>query len=449
MPGSCNTLARELTVRSAAAIVVGQVIAVGIFLTPGTIIRTLASPFWVLVMWALIGGMALCGALCYGALAARYPEAGGGYVYLREAFGPQLAFLYGWKCFLIMDPGITAALAWGIASYVNVIVPLGAVALRLVAVSAIAALAAVHIVGIRPGARLLGTLAMLKLVLIGGLVCAAFASTAGDWQHFRPFVARHAGAPPFGPALAGAFVAAFFSFGGWWEVTKIAGEVRDPTRSMPRALRRGLAIVTLVYVTATLAFMYVIPIEQVGAGEAFVAQVGTVLLGPSGGAAVAGIVVACVLGSLGAMLMLAPRVYFAMARDGLFPAAAAAIHPRFGTPARAIGIQALLASALVLLGTFDSIVAYFIFITVAFIGLTVAATFVLRRRDPGFHVPGHPWPAVIFLCMVGGLLGLLVLNNPLQAMLGVCIVALGVPVFLARGRAPAAPPAASPTEIRS
>ena len=136
MPGSRNTLARELTVRSAAAIVVGQVIAVGIFLTPGTIIRTLASPFWVLVVWALIGGMALCGALCYGALAARYPEAGGGYVYLREAFGPQLAFLYGWKCFLIMDPGITAALAWGIASYVNVIVPLGAVALRLVAVSA-------------------------------------------------------------------------------------------------------------------------------------------------------------------------------------------------------------------------------------------------------------------------------------------------------------------------
>ena len=117
MHGAHAALARELTVRSAVALVVGQVIAVGIFLTPGTIIRTLASPMWVLIVWALIGGMALCGALCYGALAARYPDAGGGYVYLREAFGPHIAFLYGWKCFLVMDPGITAALAWGVASY--------------------------------------------------------------------------------------------------------------------------------------------------------------------------------------------------------------------------------------------------------------------------------------------------------------------------------------------
>ena len=171
------------------------------------------------------------------------------------------------------------------------------------------------------------------------------------------------------------------------------------------------------------------------------------LLGSSGGTLVAGIVVACVLGSLGAMLMLAPRVYFAMARDGLFPAAAAAVHPRFGTPARAIGAQAALASLLVLLGTFDSIVAYFIFITVAFIALTVAAVFVLGRRD-GWRVPGHPWPATIFLCMVGGLLVLLAVNNPLQAILGVGVVALGVPVYHARARGTAAPFAASPTETR-
>jgi APA family basic amino acid/polyamine antiporter len=446
MNGAPPALTRELSVTSAAALVVGQVIAVGIFLTPGTIIRTLASPMWVLIVWTLIGGMALCGALCYGALAARYPDAGGGYVYLREAFGPHLAFLYGWKCFLVMDPGITAALAWGVASYVGFIVPLGPVGLRVVAVSAIVSLAAVHILGVRPGTRVLATLAALKLVLIGGLVCAAFASTDGSWQHFEPFAARRAGAPPLGPALAGALVAAFFSFGGWWEVTKIAGEVRDPMRTMPRALRLGLAVVTLAYVTTTLAFIYVIPIEQVSAGEAFVAQVGAVLLGPSGGTIVASIVVACVFGSLAAMLMLAPRVYFAMARDGLFPAAAAAVHPRFGTPARAIGAQALLASVLVLFGTFDSIVAYFIFVTVAFIALTVAAVLVLHRRDPAWRAPGHPWPALIFLGMVGGLLVLLALNNPVQAALGVAVVALGIPVYRARTGGVLAP---LPTEIRS
>jgi basic amino acid/polyamine antiporter, APA family len=442
-----GSLARELTLPAATALVVGQVIAVGIFLTPGTIIRTLASPLWVLTVWGLIGGMALCGALCYGALAGRYPQAGGGYVYLREAYGPRVAFLYGWKCFLIMDPGITAALAVGFASYAGSIVPMGSAALRIVAVSAIAALALVHMAGVRPGTTLLAVLAVLKLALIGGLIALAVISPSGDWGHFAPFAGRRAGAPPLAPALAGALIAAFFSFGGWWEVTKIAGEVRDPARTMPRALLLGLVTVTLVYVATTLAFIYVIPIDAVGVGEAFVAQVGTVLLGPVGGTVVAAIVLACVLGSLGAMLMLAPRVYFAMARDGVFPAAAAAVHPRFGTPARAIAAQAAMASLLVALGTFDTIVAYFIFITVAFIALTVGAVFVLGRRDGALRVPGYPWTPVVFLAMVGGLLVLLLLNNPLQALLGVAIVAAGVPVH--RRLAQPSPSLPTPTEMHS
>jgi basic amino acid/polyamine antiporter, APA family len=434
---AAGTLTRELTLPSAVALVVGQVIAVGIFLTPGSMIRTLASPFWVLVVWAVIGGMAICGAVCYGALAARYPQAGGGYVYLREAYGPRLAFLYGWKCFLIMDPGITAALATGLAAYISYIVPLSGIAQRAVAITAILTLAVVHVAGVRPGTRLLTTVAVLKLALIAGLLGLALASPAGDWRHFVPFASRPAAAPPFGPALAGALIGAFFSFGGWWEVTKIAGEVRDPSRTVPRALWLGLSVVTLVYVLTTLAFIYVIPIAQTGSGEAFVAQVGAELLGRSGGVAVAAIVVVCVFGSLAAVLMLGPRVYFAMARDGLFPRAAAAVHPRFGTPARAIAAQAVLASILVAFGTFDTIVAYFIFITVAFIALTVGAVFVLTRRDPAFRVPGHPWPALAFLILVAGLLGLLALNNPLQAMLGVALVAIGIPVYRLTRNVPA------------
>lgn len=445
---STRSLTRELTLPAATALVVGQVIAVGIFLTPGSMIRALASPLWVLVAWGLIGGMAMCGAVCYGALAARYPQAGGGYVYLREAYGRRVAFLYGWKCFLIMDPGITAALATGLATYIAYILPLGGGAQRLVAIGAIAALALVHVIGVRPGTRLLTSLAVLKLALIAGLLVLAAASQSGDWRHFVPFASRPSAAPPFGPAAVGALIGAFFSFGGWWEVTKIAGEVRDPSRTMPRALLIGLAIVTLVYILTTLAFIYVIPIAGIGSGDAFVAQVGAVLMGRSGGVAVAGIVVVCVLGSLAAVLMLGPRVYFAMAEDGLFPAAAAAIHPRFGTPARAIAAQAVLASILVGLGTFDTIVAYFIFITVVFIAATVAAVFALARRDPAFRVPGHPWTALIFLLMVGGLLGLLALNNPLQAALGVGLVAAGIPVFhLTRG-VPAASSAVVPEVSR-
>ena len=142
---------------AATAIVVGHVIAVGIFLTPGTIIRTLASPLGVLLLWTGMGALAICGALCYGALAARYPQAGGGYVYLREAYGPRVAFLYGWKCLLIMDPGITAALATGFASYAAVLVPLGHAGSRIVAIAAIVTFALVHIAGVKIGVRLLNT----------------------------------------------------------------------------------------------------------------------------------------------------------------------------------------------------------------------------------------------------------------------------------------------------
>jgi APA family basic amino acid/polyamine antiporter len=433
-------LTRQLTLPAATALIVGQVIAVGIFLTPGAMLRTLSSPAWVFGIWLLMGTMAICGGLCFGALAGRFPQAGGGYVYLREVFGPRVAFLYGWKCLLIMDPGITAALATGAAAYAGYLMPLDPLASRLVAIAAIVLFAGIHILGVGPGTRVLIALTALKIALIAVLVATAFATVADGWGHFVPFVSRRAGAPPLFAALAGAYVGAFFSFGGWWEMTKIAGEIREPERTLPRALWMGLAGVMLIYVAVTVAFIYAIPIERIEAGNAFVAQLGGALLGRGGGIAIAGVVLVCILGSLGAILMFAPRLYFAMAQDGLFPAGAAALHPRFGTPARAIAVQTVLASVLVLLGTFDTIVAYFVFITVLFIALIVASVFVMRRRDPTFVVPGHPWTAVIFLATVALLLALVVLNNPFQAALGVAIVALGLPAYrLAIRTAPGRP----------
>ena len=433
-------LTRQLTLVPAVALLIGQVIGVGIFLTPGTTLRTLASPAWVLAVWIVMGTMAISGALCFGALAARFPLAGGGYVYLREAYGPRVAFLYGWKCLLIMDPGITAALATGAAAYVSYLVPLGPLATRMVAIALILSFAAVHAFGVGPGVRVLTLLTVLKIVLIAGLVLLAFAETTGSWRHFVPFITRRDGAPPIAAALAGAYVGAFFSFGGWWEVTKLAGEIRDPARTLPKALWIGLTTVTVIYMTATLAFIFTIPIEQIEAGNAFVAQFGGALLGAAGARTIASVVLVCILGSLGAILMFAPRLYFAMAQDGVFPAAAATVHARFGTPVRAIAVQAVLASVLILLGTFDTIVAYFVFITVLFIALTVGAVFVVRRRDPTFVVPGHPWTATIFLVPVGLLLTLLAMSNPLQAAAGVTVVAAGLPAYrLAVRLGPGAP----------
>jgi APA family basic amino acid/polyamine antiporter len=354
-------------------------------------------------------------------------------VYLREAWGPRLAFLYGWKCLLVMDPGVTAALATGLAAYVAAIVSLGPASQKALAIASVLGLAAANIVGLRLGDGLLRLLTAMKLVALASIVVWGLARGAGSWSHFLPFVAQRAGSTPLLPALAGGLMAAFFSFGGWWEAAKIAGEVRDPGRTVPRALALGVAIVTLVYVAVSATFIYLVPMEAVTSGETFAAQAGTALFGPAGGKVLAGIVALSVLGSLAALILLLPRVYYAMARDGAFLPAVGQLHPRFGTPARAIGLQALVASLLIALGTFEEIVAYFVFVTVVFIALTVAGVYVIRDRSspptPRRSLPGYPVTPAVFLLSTLLLLGLLGANRPREALIGVLVVALGVPVY--------------------
>jgi APA family basic amino acid/polyamine antiporter len=429
---SPNQLKRQLGLRTATALVVGEVIAVGIFLTPAGMAKSLSSPFWLLVVWLVMGAMALCGALCYGELAARFPEAGGGYVYLREAYGRGLAFLYGWMTLLVMDPGLTAALAVGMAGYAGYIFRLSPVGLKAMAIASILLIAAINMLGVRIGAGVLRALTILKLTLLLFLLVWGFGLQLGSWSNFTPLVDRHTNSAPMLAALAGGMVAAFFSFGGWWDVTKLAGEVREPARTLPRALIYGVLIVTLVYILTSGVFFYLVPVDAVTTGETFAAQAGEVLFGGAGARIFSAIVVVAVLGSLAAVIMSAPRVYFAMARDGLFIPAVASVHPRFGTPARAIALQALLASVLVLLGNFNQIISYFVFVVVIFIALTVVALFVLRRspaRRPEYLTPGYPVTPIIFLLLVTLLLFLLGSNSPRQAFMGVGVVTLGIPVY--------------------
>lgn len=412
--------------------IVGEVIAVGIFLTPAGMAKSLGSPLWLLIVWLLMGAMALCGALCYGELAARFPEAGGGYVYLREAFGRPIAFLYGWMALLVMDPGLTAALAVGLASYVGYIFKLSTSGLKAVAIGSILLVAAVNIRGVRVGGGLIRWLTIIKLGLLGLLIIWGFGLQAGNWSNFTPFVAQRSGSDPLIAALAGGIVGAFFSFGGWWDLSKLAGEIRDPEHTLPRALVYGVTILTAVYILTSATFIYLVPLEQVTSGETFAAQAGEVLFGHLGGQILSGIVIVAVLGSLAAVLMSAPRVYFAMARDGLFIPAAAVLHPRYGTPARAIIIQATLASLLVLVGTFNTIISYFVFVVVIFIALTVGALFLLRRKAPAriaYRTPGYPATPIVFLLLIALLLFLLGGHNPKQAIIGVGVVAMGLPVY--------------------
>ena len=428
-----SELKRQIGIRTATAFVIGNVIAVGIFLTPAGMAKSLGSPLWLLIVWLAMGAMALCGALCYGELSARYPEAGGGYVYLREAFGPAVAFMYGWMAFLVMDPGLTAALAVGLATYAGNVVDLSPWGAKALAIGTIIAVALVNVRGVRLGAWFVRALMFLKLGLLAFIFLWGVGFQLGDWSNFTPFVERHASSGPLIMALAAGFGGAFFSFAGWWDLGKLAGEVHDPSRTLPRALSYGVVIVTIVYVLTSFAFVYLVPIDRVTTGETFAAQAGEVLFGRAGSVVFSLVVVVAVLGSLATVVMSAPRVYFAMARDGLFIRSVASLHPRYGTPAVATALQAVLASVLVAVGTFGKIVSYFIFVVIVFIALTVIALFKLRRETSsrgGFLTPGYPVTPVIFLLMLVIMLVLLAVGSPKEAFSGVGVVLLGLPVYL-------------------
>jgi basic amino acid/polyamine antiporter, APA family len=426
-------LKRELGVGSATASVAGEMIAVGIFLSPAGMAKALGSPIWLLIVWVTVGAMSVGGALCYGELAGRFPRPGGTYIFLWECYGARVAFLFGWMCLLVMEPGLTAAFATGLAGYAAYIFHWSPMQIKLGAMAAIWALCAVNMVSVRMSAGLLRWITWLKFLVLGILIFGAVAFRLGTWSNFVPFAAQRPGALPLAPALGIAIVSAFFSFGGWWDAAKIAGEVRDPEKTFPRALTLGVLSVTAVFILVSGVFWYLIPFDKVTSDGAVVAMAGAVLFGASGGIIVSAIVVTCVLGSLSAVIMSSPRLYYAMAKDGLFILAVAKTHPRFGTPARAVAIQGILATVLVAVGSFQQIVSYFLFVTVAFIGLAVAGLFVLRRRRQplggAVATPGYPVTPLGFLLLTVIMLALLATHSPREALTGSLIALAGLPVF--------------------
>ena len=246
--------------------------------------------------------------------------------------------------------------------------------------------------------------------------------------------------------MVGGLLAAFFSLAGWWDVSKLAGEARDPGRTLPRALILGVGLVTLAYMVVSAAFWYLVPLSGVDSGRGFAAQAGEAMFGAAGGRVFAAVVIVSVMGSLVGLLMAAPRVYYAMARDGLFPAWLAAVHPRLGTPARAVAIQAVAASALAATGSFDQILSYFMAVTIAFLALTAAVVYIPPATPGAGRAPGHPFTPLGFIVPAVAIVAMQVASDPIRSGVGLGIVALGVPaagLFL-RGSPRPIPPAAPP-----
>jgi APA family basic amino acid/polyamine antiporter len=415
---------RKLGLVAVIALVTGESIALGIFLTPAAMAKSLGSPLLLGLVWLGMALMTMSGALCYSELAIRFPQSGGEFVYLRAGYGEQTAFLYGWMSSLVMYPGVAAALAVGSVAYVAQVLPLGSRALAVVPAFLLCAFAIVNILGTRLSGAVMSFVNILKLGVLFSLVGWAIVSGHAHVSNLLPLSERRPGSDALFPAIAGGAVSAFFSFGGWWEAGKIAGEIRDPKRNLPLAYVGGVSLVTAVYLLVSAAFLSVLPIDKLTSNTAFVAQFGEALFGATGARVLSVCVLICVCGGMAALSMAAPRVFYAMAQAGSFFPAFGKLSPRFGTPANAILLQTGLALAVLLLGAFDRVLAYIIFSAVLFLALTASTLF--RTPDPvrGWWFPVAP---VIFIACCLAIASLILTHDPIPALVGVVTVLCGIP----------------------
>ena len=428
-----DRLKRELRLRDATLLVVSGVIGSGIFLTPGAIADLLPHPGVILAAWLVGGLLSLAGALANAELGAMYPRAGGDYVYLREAFHPVAGFLVGWLSFFAIYAGTIATLAAGFAGGLGHFVALGRNGELAVAVGLTLAVSALNFVGLRWGVLANNVTAVVKIGAL--LVFAALGPLlgSGSAEHLRPLVEGASGLSlaAFGLALS----PVLFSYLGWNSSVYVASEIRDPARNLPRSLFLGVAICTGVYLLVNAVYLYALPVDalrgQANAGEA----AARALFGGIGGTLVAVLVLASILGTLNATVLVGPRIAYAMALDGLFFAGVDRAHPRFHTPGVAIAVQAVTACGILLaLETFPRALDFTVFAILLATVADVAALYRLRRKRPERARPyrawGYPWLPGLYLLANAALAGALLWGRPVESALGLALVAAGLPFYL-------------------
>jgi basic amino acid/polyamine antiporter, APA family len=426
-------LPRVLGFTDVFSLLVGTVIGSGIFIVSATMAAAVGSPVLMMSVWIVGGVLSLFGALALSELAAAYPESGGIYVYLREAYGPLVAFLFGWTEFLVIESGSLATLASAFSTkYLTFFVPLDATQMKIVSVAMLVALAAVNVLGVRLGALVQRFFTVLKIAAILGVILTILIVADGDSSHY---VAPPS--PPWSLSLLTQFgvalVASLWAYKGWELVTFAAGEVRNPQRNLPLGLLAGTAVVVLLYVAANVAYLYVLPIDAIARSARIAADAMQAGVGPVGAAIVAGIVLVSITGALNGNILTAPRIFFAMARDGIFFRRMADVHPRFVTPHVSIIVLTIWAAILTMTGTFEQLATYVVFGVWIFLGLTAAAVIVLRRTQPDRPRPyrtwGYPVTPILFV-----LASLFISVNTLMAQFwnavtGLGLIALGVPAY--------------------
>ncbi|MDX2059601.1 MAG: amino acid permease [Gemmatimonadales bacterium] len=430
--------ARRLGVFSGTMAVIGGIIGSGIFLNPPIVAQRVGTGPLVLAVWGLGAVVAIAGALIFAELGQRMPRAGGQYAYLRAAFGPLAGFLDAWALLLIIATGAIAAVAFTFASYLTALLGLPAGATTPVAAGAIALLTLINILGVAWGAWVQNVFTILKLAAIAILIGVALLGPAPEVA-----TAAAAGVAPSNLwlAIASALVPVLFSYGGWQQTNNIAEEFVDPVRQLPKAIILGVLVVVLAYVGTNAAYLKALGATGLAASPAPAAETIATYLGPAGRRLISAGIVASTFGFLGLTILASPRVYQAMARDGLFFDAFSRLHPRFQTPVGALLFQGGWAIALLLTNAYGQLLDYVVFADWIFFGSTGVALVVLRRREPvttGFRCPAFPLTVTVFVAAAAYVVFGSVWSNPMNALRGAGLLLLGVPVYWWRARAGAA-----------
>jgi APA family basic amino acid/polyamine antiporter len=440
-------LRRTLGFTDLAMITAGTVIGSGIFLTPGIVLReTGGRPALALLVWTVAGVISLLGALTYAELGAMKPDAGGLYVYLRDAFGPLSAFLYGWASFAVIASGTVAALAVAFSGYFGQLVPLGAVPPQVISVLVIVVFALINIAGTRKGSLVqnLGTFAKAGgLILLSALLIATGSLATAFTKD-----ASRVPVPSLAAGIGAAMIATLWAYEGWQYVTFSAGEARDPQHTFPRAISAATLGLVVLYLLANLGYLAALGPAAMAASEQIAADAVATALGPGLATLVGVLILVSIASALNGILLTAPRKYFAMARDGVFFARLAEVHPRTVTPVFAIAGLAVWAAVLAATGTFVQLLTYVVFTGWIFYALGALSIFVYRRRVPdasrAFRTPGYPVTPLVFVVAATLLVLNTLVTQPGRAFAGLALVALGAPAFYfwrsRTRRAPAAEP---------
>jgi len=439
------SLQRRLGPLDAAAIVVSNVIGGGIFFVPILVAQFVPDSGAVLLVWLLGGAFSFAGAMAYAELAALRPHSGGEYVYLREAYGPLPAFLTGWTSFIAGFSGAIAASAVALAEYIGRFVPaagnaqpivtlplpflpLSLSTKNLVALGAIALLTSAHLRGLGPGRLVQNTLASGKVIALAVFLVLGFALGAGHLENLR------APAPVAANGFVLALIPVMFAYSGWNAASYVAEEIRSPGRNVPIALGLGTLVVIVIYMGLNALYLYALgPTGLATVNGTLADTVAEHLFGFVAATLIALFTIVSLSASISAMVLAGPRVYFAMARDGVFFEAMGRVHPRFHAPTAAIIAQAIWSGVLVLSGSLSQLVSYTGFALVLFSGIAVSAVFVLRRREPSAERPfrawGYPWAPALFIVACGAMVANELWRNPTTSVAGVGLIVLGIPVY--------------------